>query len=80
MSPAGDRFAVYQDSSGGANWQSSNHVNREGHVPTSFRGYRALVDAKEVAGLRDASRLVEHRRFANYDRRAYLLGGFSERL
>lgn len=31
---------LYQDSSGGENWQSSNHVNRDGVVPCSFRGYR----------------------------------------
>jgi hypothetical protein len=31
---------IYQDSSGGDNWQSRNHVNRFGKVPTTFRGYR----------------------------------------
>jgi hypothetical protein len=31
---------LYQDSSGGSNWQSSNHVNRHGAVPNSFCGYR----------------------------------------
>jgi hypothetical protein len=36
-------FTLYQDSSGGANWQSSNHVNRHGDVPLRFRGYR--IDA-----------------------------------
>lgn len=34
------RVEVYQDSSGGENWRSSNHVNRHGEVRTSFRGYR----------------------------------------
>ena len=52
MTPAGDQFAVYQDSSGGANWQSPNHVNRDGRVPTAFRGYRATADGSEIAGLR----------------------------
>lgn len=52
MTSAGGQFAVYQDSSGGANWQSPNHVNRDGHVPTSFRGYRALMHGNEVSGLR----------------------------
>ena len=52
MTAAGDQFAVYQDSSGGANWQSSNHVNREGRVPLVFRGYRALTGGGETAGLR----------------------------
>jgi hypothetical protein len=31
---------IYQDSSGGNNWKSSNHVNRHGVVKTSFRGYK----------------------------------------
>ena len=52
MSSAGDRFEVYQDSSGGANWQSVNHVNRLGQVPTAFRGFRAQVDGSEASGLR----------------------------
>jgi hypothetical protein len=34
---------IYQDSSGGRNWASSNHVNREGRVPHSFRGYRLFA-------------------------------------
>jgi hypothetical protein len=33
-------FEIYQDSSGGENWQSANHVNREGKMPLQFRGYR----------------------------------------
>ncbi len=31
---------LYQDSSGGEAWQSSNHINRKRIVPTTFRGYR----------------------------------------
>lgn len=54
MTPAGGQFAVYQDSSGGANWQSPNHVNRDSRVPTAFRGYRAKVDGREITGLRAA--------------------------
>lgn len=30
---------IYQDSSGGDNWHSANHVNRFGDVKTSFCGY-----------------------------------------
>jgi hypothetical protein len=33
-------FEIYQDSSGGENWQNHNHVNRNGKVPVKFRGYR----------------------------------------
>lgn len=42
------KFAVYQDSSGGQNWQSSNHVNRFGKVTTTFRGYRVTIDDVRV--------------------------------
>jgi hypothetical protein len=31
---------IYQDSSGGENWRSTNHVNRFGQVMQRFRGYR----------------------------------------
>ena len=52
MTAAGGRFDVYQDSSGGANWQSANHVNRHGQVTTSFRGFRAFAGGREITGLR----------------------------
>jgi hypothetical protein len=35
---------VYQDSSGGENWRSINHVNRFGQVMHAFKGYRVLAD------------------------------------
>jgi hypothetical protein len=42
-------LSIYQDSSGGENWRSSNHVNRNGEVKTSFRGYR-VFSGGEVMG------------------------------
>jgi len=36
-----DSVEIYQDSSGGENWRSTNHVNRFGKLMHSFRGYRA---------------------------------------
>lgn len=45
-------FTLYQDSSGGENWKSSNHVNRLRKVPNTFRGYRWSVDGVERDGLR----------------------------
>ncbi|HTN34609.1 MAG TPA: hypothetical protein VL091_11440, partial [Marinobacter sp.] len=33
-------FNLYQDSSGGENWQSRNHIDRNGEINTQFRGYR----------------------------------------
>ena len=52
MVPASKRFSVYQDSSGGVNWQHYNHVNREGRVPTTFCGFRAERDTERIEGLR----------------------------
>jgi hypothetical protein len=43
---------LYQDSSGGENWRSSNHLNRQGIVPTTFRGYRLRSGKTEHHGLR----------------------------
>ena len=49
---SGESFELYQDSSGGENWQSRNHVNRAGINPCSFRGYRVRSGAEETFGLR----------------------------
>ncbi|HTU91489.1 MAG TPA: hypothetical protein VMF69_15510 [Gemmataceae bacterium] len=43
---------IYQDSSGGANWKSHNHLNRRHVVPNSFRGYRLRAGAAERIGRR----------------------------
>jgi hypothetical protein len=44
-------FEVYQDSSGGANWRSRNHVNCLGEVPCQFRGYRVRQGGGSSVGL-----------------------------
>lgn len=43
---------LYQESSGGQQWRSPNHVNRNGVVPMRFRGYRLRVDGTEKSGPR----------------------------
>jgi hypothetical protein len=43
---------IYQDSSGGDNWQSRNHVNRDGRIPCSFRGARVRTRGSEERTLR----------------------------
>jgi hypothetical protein len=48
----GAPMEVYQDSSGGENWQSTIHINRERRVPNQFRGYRLRSAQGEHAGLR----------------------------
>ena len=36
------QYLLYQDSSGGKNWKSSNHVNRDGDIPIVFKGYKCF--------------------------------------
>jgi hypothetical protein len=43
-------FELYQDSSGGDNWRSTNHQNREGTVTLRFRGYRVRESTAERSG------------------------------
>jgi len=45
-------FELYQDSSGGENWKSTNHLNRKREVSVSFRGYRLKSGSQERTGLR----------------------------
>ncbi len=42
-------FEIYQDSSGGSGWNSSNHIDRFGKVGSTFRGYRVTADGETVA-------------------------------
>ena len=48
-------FEIYQDSSGGENWSSRNHVNRYGRVPCRFRGYRVRRGDDVSGGYRASS-------------------------
>lgn len=48
----GSPVELYQDSSGGENWQSTAHINRERRVPNTFRGYRLRAGEKTIGGLR----------------------------
>jgi hypothetical protein len=50
----GDQLDIYQHSSGGENWHSSNHVNRHGEVPLRFRGYKVSVEEGESGGHRSS--------------------------
>lgn len=55
---SGRNLLIYQDSSGGENWQSSNHVDRHGQVTTSFRGYRVYVEGQIVREGKRANPIV----------------------
>jgi hypothetical protein len=54
----GTSLEIYQDSSGGVNWRSTNHVNREGRVPCAFRGYRVRAGSEVTTGLRASPRVT----------------------
>ncbi|PPK52717.1 hypothetical protein [Marinobacter persicus] len=43
---------LYQDSSGGENWDSLNHVDRHQERTTHLPGYRLLTDGAEASGKR----------------------------
>ena len=59
------KLEIYQDSSGGENWQSTNHLNRFGKVPIAFRGYRVTLDGHSQS---QGNRAVPHVRLTNDDR------------
>ena len=46
--PAEGASKIYQDSSGGPNWDSANHVDKDMKVSTSFRGYRVFQGSERV--------------------------------
>ncbi|MEW6535413.1 MAG: hypothetical protein AB1454_07295 [Candidatus Auribacterota bacterium] len=46
------KLVLYQESSGGENWNSPNHKNRFGKVPLKFQGYRLETDKGVQEGLR----------------------------
>lgn len=48
----GGLWTLYQDSSGGENWQARNHVNRQGRVPCRVRGYQVRSPQGHGEGLR----------------------------
>jgi hypothetical protein len=52
---------LYQDSSGGENWRSSNHINRQRVVPNRFQGYRLRAGDAERSGLRATPALALNR-------------------
>jgi hypothetical protein len=49
---------IYQDSSGGQNWKSTNHLNRRRVVPNTFCGYRLRAGGSERTGKRATPVLV----------------------
>ncbi|SHK46157.1 hypothetical protein SAMN05216369_2148 [Marinobacter antarcticus] len=39
---------IYQDSSGGENWNSRNHVDKNGEITTQFRGFKVTEQNKAI--------------------------------
>jgi hypothetical protein len=54
----GAAVEIYQDSSGGPNWQSTNHVNAAGQVMHRFQGYRVRVGEMTVAAGKRAAPVI----------------------
>lgn len=44
-----ENFVIYQDSSGGENWNSVNHINSQQKVTTSFCGYRIYDNGQQIS-------------------------------
>ncbi len=42
-----DCLSIYQDSSGGKNWNSPNHIDKNGNLTVSFQGYRLFTSKKQ---------------------------------
>ena len=45
-------IVLYQDSSGGENWRSTNHLNGRRLLPLTFRGYKFTTGGAQTVGLR----------------------------
>ena len=45
-------FELRQESSGGENWRSSNHLNRNREIPFAHRGYKLKSGERVTEGLR----------------------------
>ena len=46
MGPSG-RVTVYQDSSGGENWLSANHLDRDGNLTTRLKGFEVRIQDEQ---------------------------------
>ena len=40
-------LSLYQDSSGGENWNSPNHIDKDGNLTVSFRGYKIFTSRNQ---------------------------------
>ena len=52
LRPCREPLLVYQDSSGGENWNSPNHRNRHGDVAVRLRGYQFTTGTEQLTGQR----------------------------
>jgi len=53
-----ESITIYQDSSGGENWNSRNHVNRHNEITTSFCGYKVYNAQGEIKSGKRAEPVV----------------------
>lgn len=54
-------FCLHQDSSGGENWHSANHINKDGIITTSFQGYQLSAENALLKKGRRANPLLSSR-------------------
>jgi len=45
-------MTLFQESSGGEQWKSSNHINKDGVIPQKMRGYKGSIDKSSLSGER----------------------------
>jgi hypothetical protein len=54
---------IYQDSSGGNNWSSTNHIDKDGKLTVRFKGYRIFAgDGAGSRQVRDGNRAIPYAR------------------
>lgn len=51
-------FELYQDSSGGENWKSTNHISRTREIPLQFCGYQATNGNEKFSGKRATPKVI----------------------
>ena len=60
-------WKIYQDSSGGENWNSRNHIGRKGDLTVSFKGFRVYKGScrSEEQLIEEGARAVPHIKLKN---------------
>lgn len=65
------QLLIYQDSSGGVNWDSINHLNSQGNISLQTKGYQCIENDKLIHHADRASPFI-HIKSKNYQFSAYI--------